>query len=263
MIIRDAGVTDGNPVIGYDQIVTTTNIAATNVNVDFPASNLANPSTHLKWRSNTNVTDDFLTVTGISATLSYLAVAQHNFGDKAVTCTVQTAAAGPVWTTRVAATLITDNKPLLFQFPPVACIGIRLRMQAAGTDILEAAVLYAGAMLTLERSVRIDMNHTPINLAAVSDVVNGMSESGQFVGRLVRNQYKDSKIDFWYFTNSFYRASVDAFVVAAVNKPFFISWAPAIYPTDTGFCWLTKDPKPEMHLPTDRFIVSLEMRGLA
>jgi hypothetical protein len=264
MIIRASGVTDGNPVVGWRNVVTASNIAATTAAADFPVTNLANPSTHLRWQSAANVTSEYITISGINETLSYLAVAQHYFGSAGLTCTVETTLNGSTWVTAVPAIAITDNMPLLFQWAPVAnCVGVRLRMQGPGTTPGAAAVLYAGSITTLERSVRIDLNHTPINLATVSDIVSGMAESGQFLGRLVRNQYKDSKIDFWYFTNSFYRAEIDAFIIAAVENPFFMSWAPAIYPTDTGYCWLTKDPRPEMHLPTDRFIVSLEMRGIA
>ena len=115
----------------------------------------------------------------------------------------------------------------------------------------------------MERSVRIDVNHTPINLATASDVVNGMSESGQFLGRLVKNQYQDSKIDFYFLVDDFYIYVVDPFIRSAVDKPFFMAWSPDGHPNDVGYCWLTKDPRPDIHLMTDRYNVSLEMRGLA
>jgi hypothetical protein len=259
MIIYQGDI-DGTPVFGWHNVVTADNISATNQDDNFPASNLANPSTHLKWRMNGDTTDEYLTVGLGGEAVGYLAVAGHNFGDEGVSCSVEVDTGG--WTEVIPPTLITDNKPLIFQFEEQNVDGVRLRMQ--GTDVFaEAAVLYAGQILTMERSVRIDMNHTPINLATVSDIVNGMSESGQFVGRLVRNQYQESKIDFWYFETDFYRDDVDRFVRNAVDKPFFIAWAPNRFPEDTGYCWLTKDPKPEFHLPTERFIVSFEMRGLA
>lgn len=266
MIIRQS-ITDRDPVIGWDNLVTAANISATTASTDFPAANLANPSTHLKWRSGADspANDEFLTITGLSATVDYVGVAQHNFGSIGATCTVQylTANSPADWHDATTATVITDDTPLIFQFAPITATGIRLRVQRPSSAYIEAAVLYVGDILTLERSLRIDMNHTPINLGTVSDIISGTSESGQFVGRMVRNQYKASKADFWYFTNASYRADFDEFVVNAVDNPFFFAWAPQNYPTDVGYCWLTKDPKPEFHLPTERFLVSLEMRGIA
>ena len=153
---------------------------------------------------------------------------------------------------------------MIFQFPEIAAAtGIRIRIQGGGVNNAEAAVLFVGSIMTMERSIRVDMNHTPINLGTASDIMNGMSESGQFIGRIVRSQWKESKLDFWYFDNSFFRSDVEDFIQNAVENPFFLAWAPQTYPTDTGYCWLTKDPIPEFHLPTERFIVSFEMRGLA
>ena len=90
MIIR-SGVTDLNPVIGWDSVVTINNITATTEDADFPATNLANPATHLKWKNGANSppSDDYLTVSGFSAPVSYVGIAQHNFGSGGFTLTMQ------------------------------------------------------------------------------------------------------------------------------------------------------------------------------
>ena len=142
MIIRDGSYDDNNPIFAWNNLVTVDNVEASNQDDNFPDDNLANPATHLKWRMDGDHSDEYLTVFLDGETVDYLAVAQHNFGDEGVSCSIETDT-GSGFNEVLAPTLITDNKPIIFQFEPDNLVGIRLRMQ--GTDILcEAAVLYTG-----------------------------------------------------------------------------------------------------------------------
>lgn len=253
------------PVIGWHTIAipSADNLDATSASL--PVANLSNPSTHLYWGG--EITDDTITCWNDNAeTLNYLALAQHNFGSGGFSLTLYGATTSSPSDRYeiVQQTSPTDDSPIIFQFADQAPRNLQLRIEAANPgDFAVCAVMYVGRLTQLERSLRVDMNHTPINLGTVSAITSGTSESGQFVGRMVRNQYKETKADFWYFNNDFYRADFDSFVRNAVDNPFFFAWAPEDYPSDVDYCWLTKDPTPEFHLPTERFIVSLEMRGIA
>src|SRR4030067_380322 len=59
------GLNTDSPIIGYDQLVTSMNIAATTEDIDFPVANLANPATHLRWKSGAGSpsSDEYITVT--------------------------------------------------------------------------------------------------------------------------------------------------------------------------------------------------------
>ena len=263
MIIRN-GVTDDNPIIGTHNLVTVNNIASTSTDPNYSEKNLANPATHLKWKMNAvSSALQWITVTISPAqTINYVAVAAQNFVSEGISCAIEaTAGAGSV--NRVPTTLITDTHPIIFQFADVAnCTEVRLLM--SGTNFLaQFGVLYVGHVLTFEKSLRIDANHTPMRFGFVSTVNSGMSESGQFLGRVSTNRYKESKMDFSYLTDSFYRNNLDLFQWESIERPFFVAWAPQSAPFDSGFCWFTKDPKPELHLPTQRWLYSFEMRGIA
>lgn len=264
------------PVIAYDNIVTIGAVEATSEDADFPAVNLANPATHLKWKEavTSPEIDEYITITVPPDTstspvsngaIDYVAIAKHNFGTAgcvvSVEITVDTSSpvAGFV---ELLSTTPTDDAPIIFQFEPTQASYVRLRIQP-GTLTRELAVIYAGTLLTLERSIKIDVSHIPINLGRKNEILNGMSESGNFVGRIIRNQRQESKAEFSHFTNAWYRAYFDPFVIEARGIPFFFAWAPATYPTDVGYCWLTKDATPELNPITDRFAVTLEMRALA
>lgn len=284
MIIRQATSPDflspynaRQPVIAYNNIVTVGNIEATTEDADFPVANLANPATHLKWKEaavNSPETDEYITVAVpqdttvspvVAGTVDYLAIAKHNFGTAGCTVSVETTSdvSSPITGyVELATTTPTDDTPIIFQFTPTQASYIRLRIQP-GTAMRELAVLYTGVLLTLERSIKVDVTHTPINLGRRNDVLNGMSESGHFLGRILRNTRNESKAEFAHITAAWYRANFDPFVIASKDTPFFWAWDPEGNPTDVGYCWLVNDSVPEFNPVTGRFAVNLDMRGLA
>jgi hypothetical protein len=74
----------GTPIFGWRTIAIPSSISATTVAEGFPASNLANPSTALRWKAaepGSPPADEFLTV-AISQIdpIDYLAIAVHNLG---------------------------------------------------------------------------------------------------------------------------------------------------------------------------------------
>jgi hypothetical protein len=272
MIIRASGFSPTTldtdvPIIGYQNLVTTTGITATTSNSDFPIANVANPATHLKWKSGVNTGSEIVEIVIGGVSIDYVAIAKHNFGtigcQITLEATVDTSSPYTGYVTLVSATTITDDLPLIFQFTPATYGAIRLTITSSSDTFREAAVIYVGTLLTFERSIKVSVDHTPINLGRDLDVFNGMSESGQFIGRIVRKEFFDTKAEFSYFTNAWYRASFDPFVVAAKETPFFWAWAPNSYSRDTGFGWLTKMIAPAMHLPTQRFNATIEMRAVA
>src|SRR5262249_36635016 len=71
------------PVFGWRSIVTAGNISATSEAAGFPATNVANPSTNLRWVADPGspAGDQYLTIAvGDVDPVDYLAVAVHNFG---------------------------------------------------------------------------------------------------------------------------------------------------------------------------------------
>lgn len=157
---------------------------------------------------------------------------------------------------------ITDDLPIVFRWTPQPIGGLRLRLRP---DLAapEAAVLYVGELLVLERSITIGENHVPITYGRRTSVVNGMSESGNFMGRIVLGEYRESKAQFEWFTSSFYRSNIDDFIVAAQERPFFWVWSPEEYPAEVGYVWLTNDAQPHVDPVTRRIALELDMRGVA
>jgi hypothetical protein len=261
--------TDRNlPVIGYQNYVTLNNISTNSEDTDFPITNLANPATHLKWKSTIVTGDEFIYVNGLQAnTVNYVAIAGHNIGSQAGYVTIygttdpDSPFDSPGLTEICQQTNLTDDSPYIFQFVSATWNTIAVRIEG-DVDIKSIAVLYVGNLMQFERSIKVDIEHNPINLNRHAEVVNGFSESGQFLGRIVRNESFDTKAEFTNFTNSWYRNTFMTFADSATENPFFFAWAPYSYSDDVGFCWLTKDIDSRLSTNTERFSTVVEMRGL-
>lgn len=260
------------PLIAYNNVITAENIFTTSEDQNFPATNVANPATHLKWKVRSNSTATEAIYFGIpenptspptQGTFDYIAVAGHNFGS--LGCTV---IAGiwnndsPPTATEIVSFAPADDAPFIFQFEArqAAVGGLGVTYNLAG--VREAAVIYAGNILTLERGVRADTTHTPINLGRIATAYNGFSESGNFLGRILKNNVNESRAEFMHFTASWYRNNFDPFVSHTQMHPFFFALDPHNNPQDTGFAWITKPIIPEFNPATGRFNATIEMRGI-
>jgi len=258
-----SGVNANNPVVGWQNLVTRVNVAASGAAAAYPVLNLANPSTAQaqSWRG-ANTAQQYLTVTvGTDEFIDYLAVARHNFGSGAVVVSVEGMAVdGGSWVELAGEMLPADDSPLLFRFVPQALFLIRLKLQP-GTVVPSAAVLYVGKLLVLQR--RIYVGHTPIPFGRESRVTTGVSESGNFLGRIVLGESLETSVDLQNMTPSWYRAEMDPFIVASKEAPFFFAWRPDSYPRETGFAWMTNNPKPSNQRSNGMMQISLSMGGVS
>lgn len=159
-------------------------------------------------------------------------------------------------------TLSTSDDPILFRWTavPVASLLLSIRAAASAPQI---AVIYAGELLVLERSITIGRGHVPITYGRRTNMINGMSETGNFLGRIVLGEYRESKAEFEWFTPTFYRSKIDAFLDFAQEAPFFWVWNPEEYPAEVGYVWLTNNAEPETDPVTRRVALTLDMRGIA
>lgn len=255
-----------HPLIGWNNLVTASNIAADTALANYPASNLANPATHntMEWRA-ADTTEQHLTVTTDGLTqVDYLAVAKHNFGSAQIPVSVE-GFIGGVWAELASPVLLPDDSPVLFRFSPQALAnGPRLRMQS-GSAAGRAAVLYAGKLLIMEK--RIYVGHTPFPQARRSVVTSGMSDSGNFLGNVELGSWRQPPpVHFQLISPAWYRANMDGFLKAVGKRlPFFFAWRPGTYPREVGYAWLTDDtlPTPDDYANGNLIAFDLAMSGIA
>lgn len=251
------------PVIGWRNGVTVSNLIASSAADGFPASNMAEPSTYLRWVADSADAQTLTIAIAAADPIDYVAIAGHNLGSAQIAIAVDGATEetgsppAPDWTEIVEESLVAGDEPLILRFAPQAFASLRVRL-AAGVLPATAAVVYVGKLLVCERGLATD-DHAPINLGRATRATNNRSESGQFLGRIVTGQTSQSSAAFAHLTSAWYRAEFDPFLRAAVEQPFFWAWKPSEFPRDVGYCWLTNDPVPMVSRATGRIAIDLQM----
>jgi hypothetical protein len=197
--------------------------------------------------------------------VDYLAIAVHNMGSGQHAVSVEGSVGGsPEWFELVEETIQASDDPIVFRFTPQSLTGVRLRIQpsqASEPTVPYVAVLYVGKLLVLERGTHSE--HVPINLGRKTRVMNGMSETGNFLGRVILSQSRSTSFALKHLGQTWYRQKFDPFVVAAQEQPWFFAWRPTAHPGDVGFVVLTNDVQPTRDFNTATMAVTLQMTGVA
>ena len=250
------------PVIGWHNQVVFGQVVADYAEAAYPASNLANPLTSKVWLSSSTAVQ-LVTVNGLDGETDYVAIARHNFGSTGATISVEaiTAEPGADWEVVFPGAVLADDAPVMLLFPAGYYASVRLRIVPNGIAP-SAAVLYVGQILRMQRGVQ--PGFVPLRDAAVPDTVEGLSESGEFLGAIVNSQSRSTSVDFKALERDWYNANVRPFVIEGNRKrPFFFAWNPEQYPDDVGFCWFSSsNVRPNTAYMAGQVDLSIPMGGL-
>lgn len=258
-----ADVADGlsldHPVIGWHNVVASSSIVADTEQANYPASNLANPATHLEWRAQ-GTTEQHLTIaTNYVGAIDYVAVARHNFSSAQIPVSVE-GYIGGAWTEIVEEVILPDDGPALFRFEAQPLAQVRIRLQS-GSDAARAAVVYVGKLLVIER--RVYAGHMAIPDGIKVSVANGRSESGNFLGRIILGQWRETSIPLSLISPAWFRTYMRPFLSGGRDRPFFFAWRPETYPREVGYGWLTEDPAPTPDNTSHLLAFDLKVSGIA
>lgn len=257
-LVLEAEANADFPVIGHHNVVTASNVTASQEDAEFPGSNLANPSTVEVWKSG-STSDQTITVTFSATEVDYVGIARHNLGSGQVAVTVEGTDDGVTWIELVAEQIPADDTTILFRWEPDTLVGVRLSL-APGSVEPQAGVLYVGKLLVFERGVQA---HMPIVYARSRTIQNVQSVGGDFLGRVVIGGKLSTTADFKYLSASWFRSTLDPFLEEdAAELPFFFAWSPQSYPAEVGFVWLTGDATPTPADLLGRVNLSLPLEGI-
>lgn len=254
-----------HPVIGWQSIATVNNVSATTSDVNFPVSNLVNPATHLAWMVggafSPAIYEYVTVVTGTTDFIDYVAIAKHNLGSLGVAVTVGyfDTSSPPVWHDLTTEQTLANDSPAIFRFTAQSLTTISIRM--GPTSLLaKIAVAYVGKLLVLPR--KIYQGLVPITYGRIAKVTNGKSEAGQFLGRIVTQEFVKDTIPLSLIDPTYFRDHIADFLVDSKERPFFIAWRPQTYPDEVGYCHMTNDPVPINEAPHGLVAMTLEMTGI-
>lgn len=246
-----------NPVIGYDNIVSADTLTVTSEEFASPATNLLNFATNLFWEATSTAVQYLTITTNTSDDIDYVGLFGHNFNEAGIAVSLEEDT-GSGWEEIVEAFQPGDSSPILLRFTPGPRVGLRVKLHTGDTAAL-LSVFYCGKLLVLER--RIYVGHTPITFGRNPEVVNGVSDGGHFLGRIIVGETLSTNVELSNITPLWYRTKMDPFVQAAQEMPFFFGWRPTKYPNEIGFSWLQNSPKPVNQRPNGMMRISLELGG--
>lgn len=256
------------PLIGWHNLITIDNVSASSENENYPAINLANQITSpiARWQA----ADDGAQIITVEVNsideIDYIAIARHNLGSTNRSITIQGSDGGgsPDWHELVQEVILPSNDaPTIFRYDPQALTHVRMLIGEAGSGIdpAEIAVMYVGKLLPLQR--RIYVGHTPIPYGRSPSVLNGETEAGDFLGRIVTSEMLETGVELQNLTPNWYRSKLDPFVRSSKENPFFFAWRPGDYPDEVGFAWMTNKPQPRNQRQNGMMMIDFQMRGIS
>ena len=248
--------------IGYDDVVTYDNISADSEQATYPVTNLSNPATNVLWKSD-SAAEQYVTIDLTTPRpCDYIGIVGHNFGTASCDVEVEAqTASGGAWST-VVAEFTPDTDRLIFRtFASASYYGIRLKLTPGGSVTPQAAVIYAGQIMLMQRGIYV--GHTPIVYGRDVDVKSGFSESGAFLGRIVGATTYRTGVAIKNITPGWYRSTFEPFLLDCIDKPFFYAWRIDDYSDEVGFCWFRGGiPVPQNSGPRGLMSVSFDIAGV-
>lgn len=156
--------------------------------------------------------------------------------------------------------VVNDDRPIMRLVEPATSTQFRL-VFTGGEEAVQVGVIYMGKALEMARPIY--GGHAPISLSRAPVVRPSETAGGQFVGRVVE---RTSSPGSWSWTNlpaAWVRLYLDAFLKAAIDRPFFILWRPETFPEEAGYCWTEDAPEPPRNQGVrDLMSWTLTARGL-
>lgn len=259
--LDDGYINANNPRIGWRDYLQAGSIAADFEEPDYPATNLQNVSTAEYWRSTDNYNTQYLEMQISPAPVDYFALAGHNLAGAELQLQYRLDP-GDAWSAATPPVIPGDNSAIMWLFPAIQTAAYwRLSIQPSEGVYPRIAVMYLGPVLTLQR--RTYVGHTPVNYGRSTAVQSGMSESGQYLGRVVQREVLETALSQQNVDPEFYREKIEPFVKSAITRPFFMAWRPSKYPLEVGYCWLTRNIVPENQLANGFVKFDIQVRALA
>lgn len=238
--------------IGWQSIITTSNISGTSGVTGYPVSNVANPATYERYKPD-STTATINVDTGSSVECDYAAMQSKNVTNAKIYYSTD----GVTYTLLHEANLggKAGAGMVLFQVTTARY----WRVVVSGSNI-EIVALKIGKALAMQRPIY--GGHSPINLSRVTAERPNLSETGQYLGVTQQRMGLTGSYSWDNLKAAWYREHFDAFVANNPKaNPFFIAWRPSSYPTEVAYCWAKGNIQPQNTGTKDFMSVSMNVEG--
>lgn len=198
-------------------------------------------------------------VTAADADIDCVFIAAHNLSGKTVT--ISTAATvGGTHTDRATASP-TDNTTIAILFNNTGAAYTIREVKVTVNEGTDVAIGIIRAGLALQMPIPIYGGHRPLNLNRVTEAQQQFSETGQWLGRIIKRRAVTSAYEWEYLPPSWYDTYFEPFAQTLPLQPFCIAGNPSKITSDVGFVWTDRDVEPvQMGIQAFRS-VSLNVTG--
>ena len=218
----------------------------------------ANDYTSQRWQLNPGAQSWLLTADG-DVSFDCLFIAAHNLAGKTVIIATAAAAGGPYTTRRTISPTDTSTICVLLNDAGVAYTVREIKLTVSDGSDVAIGVIRAG--VALQMPIPIYGGHRPLNLNRITEAQQQFSETGQWLGRIIKRRGVSSTYAWEYLSASWYDANFEAFAQTLPLQPFCIAGNPSKITTDVGFVWTDRDVEPANMGVKDYRSVSLAVTG--
>ena len=218
----------------------------------------ANNYTSQRWRLASG-SNTWTLQTAANELVDSLFIAAHNLAGKTVTISTASSAGG-AHTTRVS--FVSDDNSTIAVFFNNAGTAYTIReIRLVISDGTDVAIGIIRAGVSLQMPIPIYGGHRPLNLNRVTEAQQQFSETGQWLGRIIKRRAVTTTYEWTYLTASWYDANFEPFANTLPLQPFCIAGNPSKIGTDLGFVWTDRDVEPVNMGVKDYRSVSLGVTG--
>lgn len=240
-------------ILAHNNVVTPGTVSATSELDANPATNLANPATAFTWEAGSTATQT-ITINTSGKAVNYIGIARHNLSQPGLTLEVRINGVPVIWPAAVS-----DAQALVYLIDPAQPDTVEIII-AGATTAPRIAVLYVGTTTRLQRNIYV--GHTPITYGRDRTVINGLSESGQYLGEIVVKESLSTQVSLQNLTPEWYRAQLDPYFAEKPRRPCFWIWRPGEYPAEVGYCWVEGNPRPVNQRSNGMMQMAWTFRGI-
>jgi hypothetical protein len=201
----------------------------------------ANDYTSQRWQlvpgSNT-----WTLVTAADAAIDCVFIAAHNLSGKTVTISTSATVSGS-HTTR-ATINPTDNSTIAAFFNSTGTAYTVREVRVTINDGADIAIGVIRAGLALQLPIPIYGGHRPLGLNRVTEAQQQFSETGQWLGRIIKRRAVTTTYAWDYLTATWYDTNFEPFAKTLPLQPFCIAGNPSKITSDVGFVFTDRDVEP-------------------
>lgn len=241
------------PLIGWQSIVTTSNLSATSELTSRPLINMWNPDTNLYWESDTVPSSGLIYIyieNSLSKSIDYLGIARHNFGSAGIEYTLQESDDDITYTDVTTARTPSDDRAIVDYFDQSNSAYYRIELNCGSTAPIIGHIKL-GASLILQRPMYV--GHKPETLGRFRKSITNVSDTGQYLGQVVVRRWQRGEVRQQHTDPTWVREVLQEFIKhVALDRddddtaqgPFFFAWRPADYPLEVIYGWTDDEIQP-------------------